>query len=162
MAKIKFTLKPGECRTVAGQRFCNRWSKNTASATQDYINGVKKPKRSWGCECCNSANRYKAGTDTAHRRGAFRRGVKKAGRGRWLTKTLLKGPTRFFQGAADGANAYERGYKPYHSHFPSIFLPKRFPRGDPRNLARNRSVCTAMGRVKMDMAGPGKVTCPDD
>lgn len=162
MATIRFTLKPGECRMVAGRRICNRWQRNTSSSTQDYIKGVKNPKRSWGKECCESADRYKKGVDRAHTKDALRRGVIKAGGRKWLTKTLQKGPTRFAQGVIGAGGAYARGYAPYHSHFPSIMLPKRFPRGDPRNIGRVGAVTVAMSRVKMGMAGTGKVTCPDD
>lgn len=158
---IRGTLRPGQCRVVAGRRICNRWTRNTTSSTQDYINGIKKPKRSWGKTTCEAADCYKKGVDAAHSQGRFRKGVKKTGRLGYLRKTISKGPTRFAQGVSGAGGAYERGYKPYHSHFPSIFLPKRFPRGDPRNIDRVGAVSTAMGRVKTGMAGTGKLTCPD-
>jgi len=147
-------------KTMARKR--HKWTIRTSASTPDYIKGVKNPRRSWGKTCCESAGRYKSGADKAHSRGAFKRGVKKRGLVGWRAKTLLKGPSRFYRGVVDGANTYARGYGPYHAHFPSIFLPKRFPRGDPRNIGRVGAVATAMGRLKMSMAGTGKVTCPND
>lgn len=160
-ATIRFRLKPGECRTVAGTRVCNRWQSHTSGASEEYKKGVQNPRRPWGKCACEAADRYKKGVDRAHSRGAFRRGVKKRGRAGYLTRTLLKGPTRFADGVMGAGDAYARGYKPYHAAFPSIHLQKRFPRGDPRNIQRCRTVCTAMGRVKTSRATTGDSTCPN-
>lgn len=162
MATIKFTLKPGECRTVAGRRFCNRWKPRTAAATEEYIRGVKDPKKPWGKCTCDAADNYKAGVDKAHARGAVQKGVKRRGSAGWKTKTLLKGPTRFAEGVHTGADAYARGYKPFHTHFPSIRLPKRFPRGDPRNIKRCSAVTSAFGMVKAHQSEAGDLICPED
>jgi len=159
---IKFRLKPGECRTVAGIRFCNRWQSHTAAATEDYKIGIQNPRRPWGRCTCEAADRYKAGVDKAHSRGAYARGVKRVGFVRWKSRTLRKGPTRFSEGVAGAGDDYARGYKPYHAHFPSIFLPKRYPRGDPRNIDRVKTVCSEFGRLKVGKAPAGKVACPED
>lgn len=161
MGTIKFKLKPGECRVVAGSRFCNRWEKRTAEATEEYKKGVEKPRRDWASCACNAQDSYKAGVDSAHARGALKKGVKRRGSTGWKTKTLLKGPTRFAEGTHGAADAYERGYKPFHTHFPSIRLPQRFPRGDPRNINRVSAVTNALGQLKASMAGTGDTTCPD-
>jgi len=161
MGTIKFSLKPGECKRIAGIRVCNRWKKNTTQAGKDYEKGIRNPKRSWGKESCNSADRYKKGVDKAHSRGAFKKGIKKTGSVGFRTKTLRKGPTRFAQGVAGAGDAYEQGFKPYHASFPSILMPQRFPKGDPRNIDRCKTVCSAMGQTKVGLAGTGKVTCPD-
>jgi hypothetical protein len=158
---IRGTLRPGQCVTIAGRRICNRWTKNTSTSTQDYINGIKKPKRPWGKATCEAANSYKAGVDAGHARGSFAKGVKKRGAAGWLTRTLLKGPTRFAQGVAGAGDSYARGYAPYHSHFPGIQMGPRFRRGDPRNINRCSAVSAAFGRIKVGKATTGKVTCPD-
>lgn len=159
-ATIKFRLKPGECRTVAGTRVCNRWQSHTAEASGEYTRGVQNPRRPWGKCTCEAADRYKTGVDRAHSQGAYRKGVKKRGSMGWRARTLRKGPTRFADGVMGAGDAYARGYKPYHAAFPSIFMPKRFPRGDPRNIQRCRTVCTAMGRVKTSRAVTDDKSCP--
>jgi len=161
MGTIKFSLKPGECKKIANLRVCNRWKKNTSQAAKDYENGIKNPRRSWGKTTCEAANCYKAGVDKAHIKDAFRRGVIKAGGRKWLTKTLLKGPTRFAQGVAGAGDNYAHGYGPYHAHFPGIQMGPRFRRGDPRNINRCKAVSTAFGRLKVGKTTTGKVTCPD-
>jgi hypothetical protein len=138
-----------------------KWTMNTAKATQDYINGIENPKSPWAKATCEAGDTYKAGVDAAHKEDLFVNGVKKTSQSGYLTKTLLKGPTRFAQGVGDAGDAFAEGYKPYHTHFPSILMPAKFPKGDPRNIDRVAAVSAAMGMVKMNMAGTGKVTCPD-
>jgi len=162
MAKeiIKFRLSPGQCRTIAGRRICNRWQSHTSGATEDYKRGIQNPRRPWGKTTCEACDRYKAGVDKAHSRGAYKRGVKRRGSTGWAEKTLLKGPTRFAQGVADAGDAYAKGYKPYHAYLPSIQMGPRFRRGDPRNINRCAAVANAFGQKKISMTGTGKVTCP--
>lgn len=158
---IRGTLKPGQCTVVAGRRFCNRWRHRTAEASGEYIEGVKNPRRSWGKCTCEAQDRYKAGVDKAHGRGAFKKGVKKTGLVGWKVKTLLKGPARFAEGVHGAGDAFAKGYKPYHSHFPSIFMPTRFPRGDPRNIQRCAAVTRAFGMIKVGKPTTGEVICPE-
>ena len=139
-----------------------KWRVRTAAATEDYVKGIKNPTKSWGKCTCEAEDSYKAGVDAAQSKGAFKKGVLKKGQTGFVQKTLLKGPTRFAQGVADGADAYEEGFKPYHRIIPTILIGPRFPRGDPRNLDRCKAVCTAMGRKKVELAGTDKVTCPED
>lgn len=161
-ATIKFRLEPGQCRTIAGTRVCNRWTSRTAGATEDYVRGVKNPKRRWGRETCKACDRYKEGVDRGHTRGAFKKGVIGAGGTKWSMRSRTKGPHRWAEGVHMGGEDYGRGYKPYHSSFPSIFLPKRFPRGDPRNISRCAAVCTTFGRIKVGKGRAGETVCPED
>lgn len=161
MATIKFSLKPGECKKIAGIRVCNRWKKNTSQAGKDYEDGIRNPKRSWGKNTCEAQNCYKAGVDAGHARGAFKKGVKKKGIKGWLIPTLLKGPTRFAQGVSTAGGTYASGYIKYHKIIKRTSLPGRYPRGDPRNINRCSTLCTALGQAKAGKAITGRVTCPD-
>jgi len=160
-ATIKFSLKPGECKTIAGTRVCNRWQRNTARSGEDYIRGLRKPRRSWARETCNAQGCYKQGVDRAHSRGAYRRGVRSRGFVGFRKITLAKGPTRFAAGVFGGSNAYGQGFAKYRNVIRRTTLPRRFPRGDPRNIARCSVMATALGRAKVGKAVTGKVTCPD-
>lgn len=156
----KFRLKPGECKVIAGSRFCNRWKKRTAEASEEYKKGIENPKRPWAKTTCEAKDCYKAGVDKAHARGAYAKGVKKKGQAGYLTKTLLKGPGRFASGVAGAGDSYAKGFAPYHKGFPGIQMPKRFPRGDPRNIQRCSAVTSVFGRIKIGIAGAGDETCP--
>jgi hypothetical protein len=161
MGTIKFSLQPGECKKILNLRVCNRWKKNTSQAGKDYEDGIRNPKRSWGKTTCEAADRYKAGIDKAHIKDALRRGVIRAGGRKWLEKTLRKGPTRFAQGVSTAGGTYESGYIKYHKIIKRTSLPGRFPRGDPRNINRCSTLCTALGRAKAGKAITDRVTCPD-
>jgi len=162
LARYKFRLKPGECKNIPGLgRWCNRWKRNTARSGKDYKNGIRNPKRSWGRETCNAQDRYKAGVDKAHSRGAFKRGVKRAGNKGWRIPTILKGPRRFASGVSSGGNDYWAGFVPYHRIIKQTTLPARFPKRDPRNIGRCSAICTALGRGKAGKRLTKKVTCDD-
>jgi len=158
---IKFKLKPGQCRTIAGRRICNRWQRNTTAAGDYYRKGLRSPRRPWGKCTCEAQGRYKSGVDKAHGRGAFKRGVKRVGSRGFKVRTLLKGPTRFAEGVHGAGNDYAKGFAPYHSHFPSIRMGPRFRRRDPRNINRCAAVCSAYGRLKVGKATAGRITCPE-
>jgi hypothetical protein len=158
---IRGTLKPGQCVTIAGRRICNRWKKNASQAGKDYEDGIRNPRRSWGKATCEAQDCYKAGVDKAHIKDALRRGAIKAGGRKWLTKTLLKGPTRFAQGVLLAGDDYGAGFAPYREAIKRTPLQGRFPRGDPRNINRCSTLCTALGRAKAGKAITDRVTCPD-
>jgi len=160
-ATIKFSLKPGQCKTIAGTRVCNRWQRNTAQSGKDYTKGLRKPRRSWARETCNAQDCYKQGVDRAHSRGAFKRGVRNRGFVGFRKIVLRKGPTRFAQGVFGGSNAYGQGFSKYHSVIKRTVLPGRFPRGDPRNMIRCSFLAAALGRARVGKAVTGRVTCPD-
>jgi hypothetical protein len=161
MGSIKFRLKPGECRTVAGIRFCNRWGRNTIQSRKNYEDGIRNPKRSWAKNTCGAQNCYKAGVDAGYLRKAFQRGVKKKGTRGWFIPSFRKGPTRFAQGVSTAGGTYGSGYMPYHRIIGRTSLPGRFPRRDPRNINRCSAICTALGRAKAGRRTTGRVTCPD-
>lgn len=161
MARIRFTLKPGECRVVAGSRFCNRWERNTSQSTQDYERGIRSPKRSWAKSTCEAQDCYKAGVDAAQAKRLFAKGVKKAGTAKWREKALTKGPTRFAQGVSVAGGGYAAGFDKYHKIIKRTTLPARFPKGDSRNIGRCSAICAALGRAKAGKAVTGKVSCPD-
>ena len=162
MVTYRGTLKPGECQSLGGMgRICNRWQKNTTQATEDYKKGIKNPRRSWGKETCEASDRYKAGVDKAHARNAFRKGVKRKGRAGWFIPSITKGPTRFAQGVSSSGENYRSGFSPYHKVIKRTVLPTRYPKRDPRNIARCNYICTALGRAKTGKATSEKVTCPD-
>lgn len=158
--KIRFTLKPGECRVVAGRRFCNRWRPRTASAHEEYRRGIEDPRRPYGKTTCEAAGRYKAGTDAAHTKGLFVKGVKKAGTEKWQDKALTKGPGRFIEGIHGAGDEFAAGYEPYRTGYIGISLPKRWPNGDPRNIDRCKAVCTTFGRLKEGQEPTDKIVCP--
>jgi hypothetical protein len=153
---------PGECKSLGPLgRVCNRWKRNTAQAGQDYENGIRNPKRSWGKATCNAQDCYKAGVDKAHSRNSFQKGAKRAGNKGWMIPTIKKGPTRFAQGVSRGGDDYRSGFSPYHKVIRRTTLPARFPKRDPRNIARANYLCTALGRAKAGKTTTKKVTCPD-
>jgi len=158
--KYSIHVKHGEHAKIGPRGGVTKWRDHTSGATEDYKRGVKNPRRPWGKCTCEASDRYKAGVDKAHSRGAFSRGVKRKGTRGWRIPSIRKGPARWNQGIFGSGNDYARGFAPYHAMIPSIFMPKRFPRGDPRNIDRCRAICTGFGQKKVSLGGEGKLTCP--
>lgn len=160
--RYKITLRPGERARIGPWGGVTKWRDHTSKATEDYVQGIKNPRRSWGKTTCEASERYKAGVNKAHSRGAFRRGVKRKGTKGWRIPSVQKGPRRWLKGIFGSGDDYAKGFKPYHRMIPSVFMPKRFPRGDPRNLDRVKAMSTAFGQLKVSLGGEGDVPCPKE
>jgi hypothetical protein len=85
-------------------------------------------------------------------RGAFSKGVTKAGTGRWQSQSVKLGTSRFAQGVAEGTSSYEAGVAPFLQVIESVTLPPRAPKGDPRNLERVKIISAALRAKKLGTA----------
>jgi len=126
-----------------------KWSRVTPMRTEDYRLGVEHPKRDWAEEAQAGKANWKAGIDAAANKDMFAKGVAKAGTGKWRENALKKGPGRFAEGVMIAAPGYEKGFAPYHAAIERVELGPRFPRRDPRNLIRVKSVVDALIAEKM-------------
>ena len=121
-----------------------KWIRVTPGRVTDYELGIKNPKRDWESETAAAEGNWKAGVDAAQAKGLFGKGVKKAGSKKWQEKALKKGPGRFAEGVYIGGDDYEKGFGPYRDAIERVDLGPRFPRRDPRNLARVKAVVDAL------------------
>lgn len=122
----------------------DKWTRVTPQRTEDYKLGIQNPRRDWATETKNSSDNYKAGVDKAHSQGLFVKGVEKAGTKKWQEKSLAVGPGRFAEGVYQGGDAYESGFKPYREAIERVDLGPKFPKRDPRNLARVAKIVNAL------------------
>jgi len=126
-----------------------KWNRVTPMRTEDYKLGIEHPKRDWADETEAGKGNWKMGIDQAAAKDLFAKGVREAGTGKWRENALKKGPGRFAEGVMIAAPAYEKGFAPYHAAIERVDLGPRFPRRDPRNLMRVKSVVDAMIAEKM-------------
>jgi len=122
----------------------DKWTRVTPARTEDYKLGIQNPKRDWESETAAAEGNWKAGVDAAQAKGLFGKGVKKAGTKKWQDKALAKGPGRFAEGVYMGGPDYEKGFAPYRDAIERTDLGPRFPRRDPRNLARVKAIVDAL------------------
>ena len=121
-----------------------KWTRVTPGRTTDYKLGIQNPKRDWATEAVAAKENWKAGIDAAAAKGLFEKGVEKAGSAKWKDKALKVGPGRFSEGVYIAGPDYEKGFAPYHDAIERTVLPPKFPRRDPRNLERVKSIVDAL------------------
>lgn len=130
------------------QKIGSKWTTVTPARTQDYVEGVQNPKKSWQTATKAAEGNWKQGVQAAATRGAFGKGVAASGDQAWKDGVTMKGQSRWGQGVQQSADKYQAGFAPYHQAISSVNLPPRGPRRDPRNLERVKAVVDAMVKVK--------------
>lgn len=127
----------------------DKWTRVTPGRTEDYKLGIQNPKRDWADETAAAEGNYKAGVDAAQAKGMFKKGVLKAGSGKWKDHSLKKGPGRFAEGVYIAGPDYEKGFAPFREAIARTDLGPRFPRRDPRNIDRVRKIVDALVEEKV-------------
>ena len=127
----------------------DKWTRVTPGRSEDYKLGIQNPRRDWATQAANAKDNYKAGVDAAHAKNLFQKGIQKAGSDKWRTKALAKGPGRFREGVFGAGGDYEKGFAPFRDAIEKVNLGPKFPKRDPRNLDRVRTVVTAIVAAKL-------------
>jgi hypothetical protein len=135
-------------RQVSAARVAEKWSRVTPTRTEDYVQGVQSPAVPWAAATSAAQGNYEAGVQAAIGRKAFAKGVQAAGDARWQAKTVAKGGQRWGPGVQEGAVDMQAGFGPFADVINRTALPARFPRGDPRNLARVGVIAAALSAAK--------------
>jgi hypothetical protein len=130
-------------------RIRKNWVDSTQVKQSEYSEGINNPKRPWAEATAAGDANYKAGITKAIAENRFTKGVQKAGNAKWQKNALEKGPTRWAQGVAVSADAYQNGFAPYASVIAGLTLPKRGPKGDPTNINRVAAVANALHAKKL-------------
>ena len=137
MAKIRDISK------IAG-----KYAEVTPLRAPQYEAGVKDPKKDWENETKAAEPNYEEGVKAAIARKAFGKGVDKAGTEAWAEGAITKGTPRYGPGVTAGAPKYATNFAPYRDVIEKTVLPKRYPKGDPRNIERVAAIAKALRTKK--------------
>lgn len=129
-------------------RIKEKWTRVTPMRSEDYKLGVQNPRRDWAGSAVAAKETHKLAMVAAAASDAFGKGVAKAGTAKWQSKALAKGPGRFAEGVMVGGDDYEKGFAPAREILEKTVLPPRFPRRDPRNIARVSTGNAALAKMK--------------
>jgi len=121
----------------------------TPERADQYAKGVRTPKASWEEETVKAEDNYEEGVKAAITRKAFGKGVANAGDAAWVEGATNKGVKRYGPGVVAGAPKYARNFAPYAEVIAATTLPKRYPKGDPRNLERVKVISEALRDKKL-------------
>jgi hypothetical protein len=126
-----------------------RWVDRASIASEEYKSGVQNPRGDWATNAAAAADNQALGVQQAIADKRYEKGIQKAGTARWRDKALSKGASRFVQGVQTSQADYEKGVKPYLDTIESTTLPPKYPKGDPRNLARVEALNKALRAKKL-------------
>ncbi len=129
-------------------RTAAKWKRRTATAAQEYTDGVTNPSRSWSQATQAAAPAFAAGVQAAVARGAFQRGVQSAGDQAWQQGATTKGPTRWTEGTALAEPAYTTGFGRVAAAINAVALPPRQPTGSPANIQRVAAIASALRKLR--------------
>jgi len=126
-----------------------KFTQRGAAAAADYQTGVQGAGQDWQTNTAGSAENYAAGVQEAIGRGAFAKGVAKAGGAKYAAKAGTIGARRFPEGVREAGPDFEAGVTPYLQTIAALTLPPRRPKGDPANFLRVQAVGEALRRRKL-------------
>lgn len=137
-------IKVSDAATAA-KKFVQR----AQAAGPDYKKGVENAGSEWQAATAASADTYAAGVQDGINRGAFQKGVVKAGSQRYQERASGVGAQRYPQGIAGAENDWAQGTAPYLQTIAGLSLPPRRPKGDPSNYQRSQAVGMALRARKI-------------
>ena len=124
-----------------------KWVMRAGAAGGEYGTGVQNPRRSQSATAIAAKDVYAAGVQAAIGRGAYEKGLSKAGDAKWQKGVAEKGKARYGQGVTAGADAYRQGFGPYASVLGGLELGPRGPKG--QNYGRVQQVGEALRAAKV-------------
>lgn len=134
-----------------------KWATVTPMRSQDYADGIANPRRPWESSTKNAEHAYNDGVTKAISRGAFGKGVTRAGDAKWQRRASTLGVARWGPGVAEAEGDYAAGFAPYQQAIAACVLPPRYARRDPRNMARVKAIVDALIARKEQIEGSAGV-----
>jgi len=135
------------------EQIARKFASVTPGRTEDYRFGVENPRTDWATATAAAESAYEGGVTQAIAKKRFGKGVKAAGTEKWSRGAITKGTARWGPGVTLGEDAYRSGFAPYRDAIERVTLPPRYPRRDPRNLARVKAVVDALVAAKEQRLG---------
>jgi len=135
-------------RVKSSADIASKWARVSAQRDGDYKDGVTDPGVEWARAAAAAEETYVQGVTEAAGRGAFGKGIAKAGDEKWRRKTVEVGTQRWSPGIRAAVQDFEKGFEPFRDALERLELPPRAPRGDPRNLERVAVVARALAEVR--------------
>jgi hypothetical protein len=126
-----------------------KWKARASVAGEDYERGIDDPKEDWETATKAAEERYKAGTQAAIARGAFGKGVTRAGSAKHKARSKLLGKARYSEGVAASESDYSKGVSAVLQTLAGVVYPTKYPRGDSRNIERVKAPNEALRKFKL-------------
>lgn len=134
-------------RSVA--EIAKKWGDVTPTRAAYYKAGVQNPKKDWETETLAATSAYTEGVQASIARGAFPKGVAKAGTSKWKDKSVNVGAGRWPAGVRVAEKDYQAGFAPYRDEIERTDIGPSYPKGDPRNYDKVKIIGEALHNLKI-------------
>lgn len=94
----------------------DKWARRTQQATQDYANGISKPRRDWAQASVDASARRNAGLQQAIADGRIDKGIQRAGTGKWQRAASTKGVQNWAPAVQQAKPQYQAGLQRSYSY----------------------------------------------
>ena len=134
-----------KCPSAAN--IANRFVQFAPSRFPRYQEGIRAPGNDWEKETKAAEGNYEAGVKAAMGRKAFGKGVTKCGTAKQQAKTV-QNENRWVEGIEGAESTMASAMSGVVAVLQATTLPPAFPKGDPRNYERVKTVGTALRKAK--------------
>ncbi len=119
------------------------------AAGGDYTKGVAQAGDAWQKNATAAKDSFAAGVNAAITRGAFEKGIAKAGGSRYADRASTVGAQRYPQGVSQAGPQWASKTQPYLDNMANLTLPVKRPHGDPGNIARVQMIADSNRALKL-------------
>lgn len=130
------------------QASADKFKRNAGGATDAYKAGVSTAGADWQANTAAASDNYAQATTEAIGRGAFAKGVQKAGAGKYTDRATNLGANRYVSGINAGAAQYQAGVQPFLDTLSNLQLPPKHVKG--QNQERANAVAMALRAKKLN------------
>lgn len=132
----------------SAQASADKFKRNAGGATDSYKAGVAAAGADWQANTAHAADIYAQATTEAIGRGAFAKGVARAGAAKYQDRASNLGANRYVSGINAGAAQYQAGIQPYLDTLSNLQLPAKHVKG--QNQERANAVAMALRAKKVN------------
>ena len=130
-----------------------KWEDRARTASTEYAINAEAAANEWATNAGKAADTFGQAISAPGIKERFRRGVAKAGAGKYARKITSVGADRFAPGVSAATVDYKAGAEPYFSTIAGLTLSTRKPRGDPANYKRVEEIGKALNAKRLALLG---------
>lgn len=133
----------------SAQQSSTKFVERASAATTDYVDGVRSTTKDQNALAIAAADRHKQATTEALNRGAYAKGLQKAGKQAWVDGVTKKGQNRYADGVSNAALKYATNSGAYDGARQAADAMPRGVKGSEANFARSKAVGAALRAAKV-------------
>ena len=132
-----------------------KWSDNAGRAADRFAAEAEASADAWARNTGAAADTFGQAISAPGIKERFRRGVTKAGAGKFARKIRDVAKDRYGPGISFADVDYKTGAEPYFQTLSGLTLTARKPKGDPGNIKRVEEVTKALNAKRLALLGGG-------